>query len=294
MKIKLHIYSGRRNPTWVLSESDLEDLRTELMEVIETYNEASGHFRLGFQGITIEPTSEQEDSEFGFQSRQLRLVDPRASIKNTEVKLAKKLLSTAGYKLSDYLKNRVARQMDELESGQRNGEDESCSERDDDNVGKSSRTIQEECVVQALPYNPVFWNNNPTRLENNNCYNYATNCANDTFAQPGNHSGQPFSQFTCSNVSAAAERDGLEVRCNETVYKVALVMTPTNIPIDDQDYHWYRLVENEDFWGHKPGATDVTNLDDSGQIIRDPRTADRGDYTIFCQEMYVPIGTTVS
>jgi hypothetical protein len=35
-------------------------------------------------------------------------------------------------------------------------------------------------------------------------------------------------------------------------------------------------------WTHKPGQTAATNLDNSGNVITDPRTANRGVYTDFC------------
>lgn len=55
---------------------------------------------------------------------------------------------------------------------------------------------------------------------------------------------------------------------------VALVIWPGN------DYHFFRLDENGLF-SHKPGRTDARNIDNSGQLISDPRTADRGPYTVF-------------
>lgn len=40
------------------------------------------------------------------------------------------------------------------------------------------------------------------------------------------------------------------------------------------DYHWYR--QNPDgTWSHKPGATEVTNKDNSGKTIYNPVTANR-------------------
>jgi len=53
-------------------------------------------------------------------------------------------------------------------------------------------------------------------------------------------------------------------------YKVALVFS-------NDDYHWYR--QNPDgTWSHKPGITQVTNLDASGNLIYNPKMADR-DYS---------------
>ena len=43
-------------------------------------------------------------------------------------------------------------------------------------------------------------------------------------------------------------------------------------------------------WTHKPGSTPATALDNAGQPIADPRTADRGPYTEFCMFMVVMHG----
>ena len=65
--------------------------------------------------------------------------------------------------------------------------------------------------------------------------------------------------------------------------RVALVMAP------GYDYHWYRKGRNG-YWTHKPGGTPATNIDNSGNLIPDPRTADRGVYTQFCTFMVVMHG----
>ena len=46
------------------------------------------------------------------------------------------------------------------------------------------------------------------------------------------------------------------------------------------DYHFYRLDDNM-LWSHKPGKTPAKNTDNSGNLIVDPLTADRGNYVIF-------------
>jgi len=43
-------------------------------------------------------------------------------------------------------------------------------------------------------------------------------------------------------------------------------------------------------WSHKPGGTAVTNVDNQGHAIVDPRAADRGPYTEFCTFMIVMHG----
>src|SRR5712692_2571749 len=137
-------------------------------------------------------------------------------------------------------------------------------------------------------YEPDWWNNDPTRLGCNNCYNYSTDYRTDNFAQPGYASGVSHS-LTCATVTPAAAADGLidspgaNNHCPDEGHLVALVIAPGS------DYHWYRKGRNG-YWSHKPGNTPVTNLDNSGQLIPDPRTANRGPYTMYCTFMVVMHG----
>jgi hypothetical protein len=123
----------------------------------------------------------------------------------------------------------------------------------------------------------------------NNCYNYATNYRTDTFAQPGRASSAQYTTLTCAAVKAAAIKDDLinwstaNNRCPTEGHLVALVVGP------GWDYHWYRKGRNGR-WSHKPGGGAATNLDNSGAIITDPRTADRGSYINFCTFMIVKHG----
>jgi hypothetical protein len=142
----------------------------------------------------------------------------------------------------------------------------------------------------APVYEPDWWNDDGQKQWNNNCYNYATNYRTDTFAQPGLASGQMYPYpIACSGVRPAAIRDdlidspGADGRCPDEGHLVALVVGP------GWDFHWYRKGRNGR-WTHKPGGTPVTNLDNSGNIITDPRTADRGAYTDFCTFMTVMHG----
>lgn len=62
---------------------------------------------------------------------------------------------------------------------------------------------------------------------------------------------------------------------------MALVIAP------NQDYHWYRQ-DRDGRWTHKPGRTSATNVDNSGQIITNPETANRGAYTQFGGYFFSP------
>jgi len=140
----------------------------------------------------------------------------------------------------------------------------------------------------APTYEPGWWNV-PARQYDNNCYNYATNYRTDTFAQPGLASGAMYASLSCADVLAAAIRDelvdspGADNHCPTEGQLVALVVWPGG------DFHWYRK-GRRGAWTHKPGSTAVTNVDNAGKAIGDPRTADRGPYTDFCTFMVVMHG----
>jgi len=147
---------------------------------------------------------------------------------------------------------------------------------------------RDKCRCAPL-YEPEWWNV-PQRQPHNNCYNYGTNCRTDTFAQPGQAAGAMYTwPLSCASVRPAAVADELidnpaaNNRCPKEGHLVALVVWPNG------DFHWYRKGRNG-LWSHKPGGTPVTNVDNSGNPIPDPRTADRGPYTQFCTFMVVMHG----
>jgi hypothetical protein len=147
-----------------------------------------------------------------------------------------------------------------------------------------------ECPCAPL-YEPNVWNAMP-RQARNNCYNYATNVRTDSFAQPGFAAGMASladAELTCAGVYPRAIADQLidapdaENGCPDEGHLVALVIDPL------WDYHWYRKGRNSR-WSHKPGGQPVTDLDNAGALIADPRSAARGPYTEFCTFMVVMHG----
>ena len=136
------------------------------------------------------------------------------------------------------------------------------------------------------PYSPGYWNDGSTIQYNNNCYNYSNNKRTDTFAQPGRASGRMYGSITATEVAAAAERDGLEPTTASATSptgktKMALVIWP------GYDFHWYRQ-DSDGRWSHKPGGTQATNRDNSGALITNPETANRGYYTQFVGYYFTP------
>lgn len=146
-------------------------------------------------------------------------------------------------------------------------------------------------------YNPSLWNGQTKPY--NNCYAYALNNqvypkTNELwFQQPGEYSNNWVNDFTDeAKMRAAVANDfakynenfgtnlvfqpiGKYEACPAGSYKVALVAYS-----DNWDYHWYRQ-DSDGYWSHKPGGTAVTRYDNSGNLIIDPETADRGGYDLF-------------
>lgn len=148
--------------------------------------------------------------------------------------------------------------------------------------------VRPRCLCAPL-WEPNWWNDAGQVQWNNNCYNYGTNYRSDTYAQPGLANGAMYASITCLDVRAGAVADALidspnaNNRCPKEGHLVALVVGP------GWDFHWYRKGRNG-LWTHKPGGTPATNVDNSGNLITDPRTADRGNYTDFCTFMVVMHG----
>mgnify|MGYP002013791678 CR=1 FL=1 len=115
----------------------------------------------------------------------------------------------------------------------------------------------------------------PDVLASTNCYAFA---ANSPDGHPGTYGPQPgdrhFSylrEITVREVAEKAMTDGFIATegCTKPKpghYVVALAVAPNN------DYHWYRQMEDGTWW-HKPApGKAVTNLDYDGNVITDPRT----------------------
>ncbi|HIB85003.1 MAG TPA: hypothetical protein EYO59_10540 [Chromatiaceae bacterium] len=145
----------------------------------------------------------------------------------------------------------------------------------------SENTCKFRVFKNIVGYHPQFWNDPAIRYDNN-CYNYATKRTTYSFAQPGRGSNMPWSSYsdlTCEGMDVRAQSDGLQpqhcdVNCGDVAWMVSLVVAPK------YDFHWYR--QHDGFWSHKIGGSEATDLDKSGKLITDPRTANRGIYSDVC------------
>ena len=161
------------------------------------------------------------------------------------------------------------------------------------------------------PYYPEQWNKHKGIKEAHNCFAYAyrfmdmpkiPKCTNEScpisFPQPGRASGYPkWSKIKgkrCPDIIARAlgdvpgsQRTSFNQRCSKGMRKVAFIADPK------EDYH----VLSEDKtgkWSHKPGGTDVTDVDASKRPIINPELAnfnypDSGlNYKNFCGYLCIP------
>ena len=132
-----------------------------------------------------------------------------------------------------------------------------------------------------LQYNPKLWNNDDYIRSTHNCYTYALGKiipGLDSKAQPGYASGYEHindDEYECKAFRERLKKDSpgsylekFDNSCLPGFYKVFLALDPKN------DYHWWR--QNKDqYWSHKPGSTDVTNVDADGKKIKNPLKANR-------------------
>jgi hypothetical protein len=151
------------------------------------------------------------------------------------------------------------------------------------------RLAPEACEPFLTSMRFGFWNR-PSTQPFNNCYNYASNFASYTLAQPGRYTGNMYRSFDCGAVVAAAMSDGYLTDCRGSVRVVALGIWP------GYDFHWWRLHPNG-FWAHKVGWWPAHNTDNAGRILGGgltPANCDRGPYIQFCGYYFAPLGVAVA
>ena len=132
-----------------------------------------------------------------------------------------------------------------------------------------------------LEYNPDLWNKKNNIRKSHNCYSYALgNIVNglQSKAQPGYASGYRYlnnNNFNCKSFKERLKKDSpssylekFDNACLPGFYKIFLALDPGN------DYHWWRQ-DSDKYWSHKPGESNVTNLDASSQKIKNPLKSDR-------------------
>jgi hypothetical protein len=314
IRVTADLFSGRPNPSWIINDISGDEILRKITadQGIISTPKVIGYEGLGFRGIKIELMN--DDERFGQLPEAFTIANGIAEDQKTSMLLAKEIID----QMLKYEKNSmevhnitpINREIQKIIFESIEG-----YERNIDKIRKHIK-IQEkiafrnsvrvtvkddkctDCKYEQSKFNPGFWNNDSYVKANNNCYNYGRNWKTNTFAQPGRFSGMTAASMSCADVKIAAMNDGLVERCKclpQSEYPrrlVALVIAP------GQDYHWYRRQKNG-FWGHKPGSTDARNYDNSGVLITNPETCDRGvgtslNYTNFCGYFYAGKSVMIS
>jgi len=287
VRITIDIFSGRPNPVIELTAKEAQDVLERLRPadgLVADEAEKAATPILGYRGLIIEQTGARladEELPERFRVTGGSLVGGGLAHRAADADFEKYFFSSKGY----FKKSKEAKKLRAFISKE---VERSREVRDQLSIKPPIFPIKLFCPCGPV-YEPAWWNDGGQKQLNNNCYNYATNYRSDTFAQPGKAAGAMYSALTCASVRPAAIKDNLEDapgannKCPDEGHLVALVIAP------GFDFHWFRKGVNR-FWSHKPGSTAVTNVDNSGNLIPDPRTANRGPYTDFCTFMVVKHG----
>jgi hypothetical protein len=293
-QITLDVFSGRPNPSAFIDGQEARDLAAELSRNRSSWTEVgAGYQGLGFRGVIVEPTNDTVAHSYDLPPR-FKVAGGSSANETKAQELAERLVrsvtksgSRDAIALASEFEKAVlgmlgARQPSEFDSVP----DSKAAASPPATAAGEEAMAAAVCYIELGAFNPGFWND-PSHINVNNCYNYASNKRTNTFAQPGRGSGHMYTALTCPAVTAAAISDGLHHRYNcfpdseKPRWLVAMVVAP------GYDYHWYRK-QKEGFWGHKPGHTAARNTDNNGHVVNSPETCARAPYTDFCGYFYVP------
>lgn len=269
--VEVDMYSGLPNPTYELddqAEKTLMDaLAAKRLNVTTRSSASTG--RLGYRGLKLHPINKPGVGQLHVFDGVIESVGgtgPSPGFMDVDAELEMLVLSL-------------------VKPGLRPEEFSFLQEEIEKNASGGVASNFGDYVLEQLPvYEPNKWNNDKTILLNNNCYNYANDKVTNSFAQPGSGSGLagPYPP-SCAGTGDAASRDG-EIRIPNSDFSPAeghIIALVTASQPQFKDYHWYRR-DATGTWSHKPGRTQVKNTDNSGRIITDPSTCDRGPYESFC------------
>lgn len=289
LTVTLNVFSGRPNPTWILSAAQEDELmaRIEAADNLTNVKPSGVVGGLGYRGFSISSVPESTASMPFRMFVHEGIIDRGTAEPNFDVQgrgLEEWLLTTSPpTRFSNTLSKHVT---------------DALKKPVDASLFQAPAMVScPTChAVDAPAFNPAKWNI-PSVQPFNNCYNYANDQITNTFAQPGKATGHPIASPTCAGVQPSAVSDGLRTTTNFSTplgagsgWYVALVVWP--LTGEDWDYHWYRQ-DKVGCWSHKPGSTPAKNTDNSGKRIADPKTCDRGPYTDFCGYMITSSTVTI-
>lgn len=293
LQVTVDIFSGRPNPSWVVDEKGAQDILKKIAKSPEVVADVDSGFEgLGYRGVLLEVQEDDKGEEYDLPSS-FMIAGGATDAESKGLEIASQLVEgMLKYSTGEEADTPLDKDLQKLIMEELGAFPDMVSKKVPKDIRVSKRDSAEEeakadvtCWIELGKFNPGFWNNDPNVRRNNNCYNYGRNWRTNTFAQPGRASGTYPYPMACDRVTRAALSDGAHKRYDcfpdseKPRWLTAMVVWP------GRDYHWYRK-QSEGFWGHKPGSTRAKNTDNSGRIVADPRTCDRGGYTDFCGYFY--------
>lgn len=274
LRVVVDCYSGLPNPEFELDEDEAAPLLARLHSAspIRAAQALPSRYRLGYRGLELHPVDLSPGRTAAARWRVYlgQAIGPDGIPRQFGTGLEESLLAEGGPLGETALD--VQRMFARASRDVR--DEHSAAPRFSAQTGFSG-------AGSAPIFEPGWWNDGGVKQLLNNCYNYSTDHRTDSFAQPGRASGRAISQLACADIKPLALLDGLEdAPWSNNVFPpsghlVALVIAPA------YDFHWYRKGVGG-LWSHKVGPGPATALDNAGQLIWDPRVAERGPYRDFC------------
>jgi hypothetical protein len=271
LEVELDIFSGMPNPVWTLTEKEEAEMVNRIianpLQIAPVYSDEY-QLGLGYRGMIVRlvkpddgPWSRTQLSSGTPLPYEFRVGVSLKSEKDT----LNWLLGTSekpDTKVTDFLREVAAGGVQFVPA-------QATTVPAPDGAGMC-------CASNYLSDNRAYFNE-AGYIDKNNCYCFASNHrANLRWAKPGCRGGRPMQNFSLSEMGAALAADGWRESCQTNTLSIALAVWPNT------DFHFYRLVSvNAYRWAHKPGATAARDTDNSGKVISEPATCNRGNYTSF-------------
>lgn len=315
LEVELDIFSGRPNPTWILSEKDEQELLDRVIaepEQLSPVDSPDELFGLGYRGFIVRHIKE-DDGPWSQTNRPSRLRFPaglttlRRGSLPMEFRVGSKpmkggsaaewLLRTSerrGTQVTDTLREVASEGVTLVPVDSETFEAPAPSAPSEEVPGGVPTRVGPKaqqwhtCNLAYYTANVAFFNG-AAYVRRNNCYCFAANHrANVRVARPGRRAGRPARSFTCASMLAGLRADGWRDVCPRAGgLTIAMVIWPGH------DYHFYRLVSGSPtwLWGHKPGGTPARYTDNRGRVINrrnrlGPKNCARGPYTAWCGYFY--------
>lgn len=289
LAVTLHVYSGRPNPSWVLSPEQSVELLAILrsLRTQTPFKARSIAKRLGYRGFSVASTPRSSFGDIWFYVNRgvVDLGPTEVSLLDSQHEVEGRLLDSAKPYTSETVRGWIGQAMDIP-----------VTEMAIHGNLMAAEAATRACARKAFDaplYEPAKWSVSTVQFTNN-CYNYANNRPDGNLAQPGHAHGIEIRSSSCDEVQNAALADGLSLvkdtntpRARGEGWYVALALAP------GEDYHWYRQ-DADGCWSHKIDKLEVIDTDESGALIINPEACDRGVYTKFCHYMVTGNGVIIS